>query len=53
MMEKIIKDQIWAVVKADGRLVRRTSYGVQYHAGMLVSLSLAVSLDVEWVVADE
>jgi hypothetical protein len=36
MMEKIIKDHIWAMVKADGRLVSRTSYGVTYHAGMLV-----------------
>ena len=37
MMEKIIKDHIWTMVKADGRLVSRTSYGVTYHAGMLVS----------------
>jgi hypothetical protein len=36
MMEKIIKDHIWAMAKADGRLVSRTSYGVTYHAGMLV-----------------
>ena len=36
MMEKIIKDHIWTMVKADGRLVSRTSYGVTYHAGMLV-----------------
>jgi hypothetical protein len=36
-MEKIIKDHIWAMAKADGRLVSRTSYGVTYHAGMLVS----------------
>jgi hypothetical protein len=35
-MEKIIKDHIWAMAKADGRLVSRTSYGVTYHAGMLV-----------------
>jgi len=40
MMEKIIKEQVWAVVKVDGRLVSRTSYGVQYHALMLVSRPL-------------
>lgn len=37
-MEKVVKDQIWALAKADGRLVTRGSYGVQYHALMLVSL---------------
>lgn len=36
MMEKIIKDHIWAMAKTDGRLVSRTCYGVQYHALMLV-----------------
>jgi hypothetical protein len=39
MMEKLIKEGIWQMVKTDGRLVSRTSYGVQYHALMLVSLS--------------
>jgi len=38
MMEKVIKDNIWTLVKADGRLVSRTNYGVSYHALMLVSL---------------
>jgi hypothetical protein len=40
MMEKIIKEHIWAMAKADGTLVSRTSYGVQYHALMLVGPSL-------------
>lgn len=38
MSEKLIKEGIWPMVKTDGRLVSRTSYGVQYHALMLVSL---------------
>jgi len=36
MIEKIIKDHVWSMAKADGRLVSRTSYGVSYHALMLV-----------------
>jgi len=40
MMEKIIKDHIWSMAKADGRLVSRTNYGVSYHALMLVCPSI-------------
>lgn len=44
LLEKVIKEHIWSVVKVDGRLVSRTSYGVQYHALMLVSPCVPIFL---------
>lgn len=31
-MHDLIKTHLWAMIKVDGRLVHRTSYGAQYHA---------------------
>jgi hypothetical protein len=31
-MHDLIKSHLWPLIKADGRLVHRTSYGAQYHA---------------------
>lgn len=32
LLEQVIKKDLWAAVKAEGSLVHRTNYGVQYHA---------------------
>jgi hypothetical protein len=45
LLEKLIKANLWEAIKADGRLVSRTSYGCSYRAMMLVSLGLGSLLD--------
>lgn len=37
MMERVLKEHIWAQARSEPLLASRTSYGVQYHALMLVS----------------
>ncbi|ORX34897.1 hypothetical protein BD324DRAFT_682825 [Kockovaella imperatae] len=38
ILDGVLKSHLWDEVKKDGRLVHRTSYGVQYHAKMMLRL---------------
>lgn len=40
IMADWIKSNLWPLIKADGRLVHRTSYGVQYHAKVRIHFLL-------------
>ena len=40
MLHDLIKTHLWPMIKADGRLVHRTSYGAQYHARVSPSTRL-------------
>ncbi|ORY30837.1 hypothetical protein BCR39DRAFT_107469 [Naematelia encephala] len=44
-MDEMIKKHLWSAIKLDGRLSSRGSYGVQYHAKMLMKKGLGKQVE--------